>query len=110
MDHRTGNSYELLLATRKLAGKQVLLGDDLEAIQGVSHHALPLFVWNIFIGERKVDVLPHCQIIEQVITLKHHPDIALGQLAPLLALHVMDSLLAKPVFTLPAVIQQRQHI
>ena len=52
----------------------------------------------------------HRQVVEKVVALKDYADVAFGQLAPLLALHVMDSLRPEPVFALPVIIEQREHI
>src|ERR1700756_3251216 len=101
---------ELLLPSRELAGIQVFLGDNLKMVERVGNQALPLLAGNVLVREWQVDVLLHRQIVEQVITLKDHADIALGQLRPLLALHLVDTLLAEPVLAIPAVIEQRENI
>ena len=110
VDDGASHAYQLLLSAGELAGKQIFLGDDLKAVQRVRHQALPLPAGDIFIRERQVDVLAHGEIVEQVIALENHADIALGQFATLLAFHVMDSLLAKPVLAQPLIVEQGKHI
>ena len=71
---------------------------------------LALAARNIFIGERQVNVLLHGEVVEQVVALKDHAHILLGELGALLALHLVHALLAEPVFALPLVIEQGEHI
>ena len=74
------------------------------------HHALPLPVRNVLIREREIDVLAHCEIVQQVITLKHHANVLLRKLSTLFALHFVDRFLAKPIFAIPGVIEQCEDI
>src|SRR5438477_6536120 len=104
MDYCARYSHKLLLPARKLARKQVLLGDNLETVKRVRNHALPLLVRDVFVGEWKINILADREVIEQVIALKHHSDIALGNIGALFALHLMHGLFTKPVFAFPAVI------
>ena len=101
---------QLLLSAGKLAGIKIFLGDDLEMVERFGHHALPLTARNVFVGERQIDVLLHRQVVEQVIALEDHADIALGQFGALLALHRVHGLLAKPVLACPLVVEQGEHI
>src|SRR5437588_620159 len=110
VDHGPRDSDQLLLAAGQLAGKQILLGDNLEAVEGVGHHTLALLVRDVFIREWKIDVFPYGQFIEQVIALKDHPDIALGEFTSLFAFHLVGGLAAKPELALPAVIEQGEDI
>ena len=57
MDDRAGNADQLLLSAGKLAGVEIFLADNLETVERVGHHALPLAARNVFIGKRQVDVL-----------------------------------------------------
>ena len=98
------------MSAGELAGKKIFLRDNLKAIKRVGYHALPLLVRNIFIREGKINVLADSKIVEQVIALKHHPDVALGQIRTLLALHLMNSFFAKPILAIPCIIEQRQDI
>src|SRR6266403_5319389 len=80
VDDCARNSNQLLLSAGKLAGVEVFLGDDLETIENVRYQALALMACNVFVREWQIDVLLHGEIVEQVITLKNHADILLGQL------------------------------
>jgi hypothetical protein len=110
VDDGASHSYQLLLPSGKLAGKQILLGNNLEPVQCVSHQALPLTAGDIFIRQRQVDVLAHSQIVQQVIALKHHADVALGQFPTLFPFHLMDTLLTKPVLALPLIVEQGENV
>src|SRR5579859_157417 len=110
MNNRAGDAHELLLASGKLAGIQILLADDLEAIEGVGDKTLSLLAGNIFIRERQIDIFLHSEIVEQVIALEDHADVAFGHLAALLALHGVDGFVAKPIFALPSIVKQREDI
>src|ERR1700730_11129682 len=78
MNHRARNSHQLLLTARKLARGQVFLGDDLKTVENIRYQALPLAPGNIFVREWQVNVLPHSEVVEQMITLKNDPDVSLG--------------------------------
>ena len=92
---------ELLLPSGELAGIQIFLRHDLEAIESVGDQALPLTARNVFIRKRQVDVFLNGEVVEQVIALEDHSDILLRQFAPLLAFQLVDGLLAEPVFARP---------
>src|SRR5215472_2018606 len=109
MNDRASYTDELLLSSGKLAGKQVFLGHNLKAIERIRHHPLPLLVRNVLIRKRQVDVFAYREVVEKVVALKDHAYVALGEIGALLALHFVDGLLAKPIFALPAIIEQRQH-
>src|ERR1051326_6286526 len=106
----TGNADKLLLASGKLVGIQIFFGDDLKTVQSVSNQSLPLFARDIFVGKGQVDVFLHGKVVEEMIALEDHADVAFGNFAALLALHGMDGFLSKPVFTFPTVIEQGEDI
>src|SRR5438045_607773 len=70
---------ELLLSARQLVRIQVLLADDLEAVEDVGHHALTILAAHVTVRERNLQVLVHRQVVEQVIALKHEADVLLVQ-------------------------------
>ena len=110
MDYSTCDSHQLLLAAGKLAGIQVFLGHDLEAIECVGDQALPLTARNVFIRERQINVFLNREVVEQVIALEDHPDILLRQLAPLLAFQIVNRFFAKPVLACPLVVEKGKHV
>src|SRR5512146_2563628 len=110
MNHRPSNADQLLLSTRKLRGKQILLGYDLKAIKDIGHHALSLFRGQVLVGEGEIDILGNCQIVEQVIALKNHADALPGKIGALPAAEAMDRRATEPVLSTPTVIEKSQHI
>src|SRR5450432_3407840 len=110
MDHRSCNAYQLLLAARELIGKQIFLGDDLEAIENVGDHSLTLLGRQVLVGKGQVDVLGNGEVVEQVVALKDHADAGAGEVGALLAVERVHGGLAKPVFAQPAVVEQRQCV
>jgi hypothetical protein len=78
MDDRPRNPHKLLLPAGELAGKQVFLGHNLEAIKSVGHHALPLGTRNVLIREWKINVFLNRKLVEQVVALEDHTDVAFG--------------------------------
>ena len=110
VDDRPGNADQLLLPAGELIGIQVLLGDDLKMVERFGHHALSLTAWDVLVRQRKIDVFLHRQVVEQVVTLKDHSDIALGQFGAIFALHRVHAFLAKPVFARPLIVKQSEHV
>ncbi len=92
VNDRACDAHQLLLSAGKLVGIEVFLGDDLKVVEGFGDHALPLAARDVFVRQRKVDVLLHSQVVKQVIALEDHADLALGQLGAVLSLHQVDRL------------------
>src|SRR5688572_32877003 len=55
--------HELLLSTRKLIREKILLADNLEPIEDIANHTLPIRSFDVSIGERYVQVLVHRQMV-----------------------------------------------
>src|SRR4051794_36822700 len=110
MNHGAGDSYQLLLSAGELTGEQVFFCHHLKSVECVGNHALPLLVRNVFIRKWQVDVLAHGEVVQQVITLEYHPDLALSQFGTLLALQFVHRLFAEPVLTLPSVVEQGKNV
>ena len=83
-DHRARDADELLLAARELVRIEILLADDLKAVEDVADHALAILAADVAIGERNLEVLVDRQVVEQVIALEHEADVLLVQLRALL--------------------------
>ena len=79
--HGAGNADELLLTAGKLAGKKILLADDLKTIKRVANYRLPIFLAHVAIRKRQLEILKNSLVVEQVITLKHKADVAIAQVA-----------------------------
>ena len=110
VNHGASHANQLLLSAGKLVGIKIFLGDNLEMVQRLCHHALPLSARDVLVRQRQIDVLLHRQVVQQVIALEDHADFALGQLGAVFALHQVDGLLAKPILPRPLIVEQRQHV
>src|SRR5215467_3813632 len=69
-----GDRNQLLLAARELAGIQVLLPNDVEAVQDIRNQGLALGFSDVAIRKRNVQILRNREVIEQVKLLKNKPD------------------------------------
>ena len=78
VNHSARDADQLLLPALELAGIEIFFGNDLELVQCVSHHALPLRFRNVLVGQRQVNVFLNGQVVEQVVALEDHSDVALG--------------------------------
>jgi len=67
--HCARNAHKLLLATGELAGKQILLADNLKPIERVTDDRLPLLSYPIAIESGKLQILKNRWVIEQVCKL-----------------------------------------
>ena len=68
--------------------------------------ACAFFGGQILVRERKVDVLGHGEIVEQVIALEDHADALAGEVGALFAVELVRRRFAEPVLAEPAVIEQ----
>src|SRR5262245_37540584 len=109
-DDGARDAHELLLAARELARIEVLLADDLEAIENVGHGALPLRAADVAIGERHLEVLGHGEVVEEVIALEDEADVPLAHLQPILGLQLVDLLGQEVVLARPRVIVHAEHV
>src|ERR1700691_5241623 len=87
MNDRPRDPDQLLLSAGELAGIEIFLRNYLKAIKRVSDKALPLLARNVFVGEWEIDIFRYRKIVEQMVTLKDHADILLGQLRAFFPLH-----------------------
>src|SRR5690242_15757387 len=100
-NHCARDTDELLLTTGQLRGKQVFLAYHLKAIERVANDRLPVFLADVAIRKRQLEVLEHRLIVEQVITLKNETDVAVAQCralprVELVDRHVVEVILAGP--------------
>src|SRR5581483_5113052 len=109
-DHRARDAHELLLTARELIRIEILLADDLEAVEDVGHHALAIFSADIPIRERNLEVLVHRQVVEQVIALEYEPDVLLVQFRALLRIQPMDRLLHEVVLAGPRAVVHAEDV
>jgi hypothetical protein len=105
LDDGTGDTDQLLLPARKLIGKQIFLGDDVEAIEGVANQAGTLFLRDIFVGEGNFEIFVDGEIVDEVIGLKDETDIVFVQFVALLGVEFVDGLIEEIVFAGPGAIE-----
>src|SRR5262245_53942136 len=110
MNDGASDAHKLLLPARELARKKILFCHNLKAIESVRHHALALSARDVLVREWKIDVLLHGEIVEQVVALKNHADIALSELGAFLAFHVVHGGIAEPIFDGPTVVEERENV
>jgi patatin-related protein len=107
-DHRAGDADQLLLAAGELGGEEVLLADDVEAVERVGHQRLAVGPLDVPVGKRQVEVLGHGQAVEQVVGLEDEADVLLGDLRALLGLHQVDRLAEQLVLAGPGRIEHAE--
>src|SRR5687768_4526881 len=93
------NPDELLLAARELCRKKILLAYHLKAIERVANDRLPVLLAHVAIRERQLEVLEHCLIVEQVITLENKPDVLVAQRSAFLAVEFVDRRIVEVILT-----------
>src|ERR1700722_6338689 len=108
-DHRARHGHKLLLATGKLAGVEVALPDDVEAVERVADQASPLRGLDVAVGEWNVQILVHRQIVNQVVALEHEADILLVQLDAILGLHLVNGVVEEVKLAGPGAIQHAEN-
>ena len=109
-DDRAGDAHQLLLPAGQLIRIQILLSHDLKPIKDVGHHALTIFAADIPVRERNLQVLVHRQVVEQVIALKHEPDMLLVKLGSLLRIQPVDGLVHEVVLARPRAVVHAQDV
>src|SRR5690606_2712781 len=100
--------HELLLTTRELVRVQVLLGHDLEAVEDVRHHRLPLLARHVPVGQRDLEDLRDREMVQQVVLLDHEADVLPDQLVAVFGMEYVDGMAHEPVLALPARVQHAQ--
>src|SRR5262245_50843662 len=105
-DPRVGNDGsrnpdELLLTARELCRKQILFAHHLKTVERVANDRLPVLLAYVAIRERQLEVLEHGLIVEQVITLKHKPDVLIAQRSAFLAVELVDRRIVEVILTGP---------
>src|ERR1700761_5942226 len=104
------NSHQLLLPTRELVREQILLPNNIEPIQRISHQSLPLRLRNVLVRQRQIDIFRYGQIIQQVIALKYHSNSSPRELGPLFAIHRVNSIASEIKLSSPLIVQHGQDI
>ena len=110
VNNGAGYADQLLLTARELRGEEVFLADDAEAIKGVSDQSLTLGAGDVFVGERQVDVLGDGEVVEQVIALKDHADVAAGEVGAALAGEGLDGGAVEGELAGPGVVEHGKDV
>src|SRR5260370_17858213 len=103
--HGAGGAHKLGLAAGKLVREQVLLSNNVEAVQDVGNQADALLMRNIFVGERNLEIFEDGEIVNQVIALKDEADVGLVQLIAFLDVEFVNRLIEKVVFAAPRAVE-----
>src|ERR1700758_4776691 len=109
LDHRAGHSDQLLLSTRELIREQIFFANDVETIQCIANQADALFVRDVPVRQWNLKVFVHGEIVDQVITLKHEPDIGLVQLIALFDAEFVHRLLEEKIFAGPCSVEHSEN-
>ena len=101
---------QLLLSARELVGIEVLLADDLEAVQHVADDAVALALLDVAIGQRNVEVLVDGERIEQVIALENEAEVFLVQLHAIFFVELVDGVLDQVILTGPGAVVHAEQV
>ncbi len=99
-DHGARDADELLLAAGELAGIEILLAHDAEAVERVADQALALGRLDVAVGERQVEVLVDREVVDQVVALEDEADVRSLQRLPVLRLERLDRAVHEDVLAL----------
>src|SRR6266853_195669 len=105
LNHRARDPNKLLLSAGKLVWEQVLLPDNVEAIQNVADQAHALFVRNVFVGQWNFQIFEDSKIVDQVVALENETNIGFVQFVALLDVEFVDRLVEKIIFAIPRAIE-----
>ena len=93
----TGNAYQLLLATTELLREEVLLGNDLKAVEDFCHDAFALLALHASVDEWRFDVFVNGEFVDEVVGLEDKADVLLVQLAALALIEGMYRLIEEVI-------------
>src|SRR5205823_5393833 len=95
---------KLLLTARQLARIEILLADDLKAVEDVGDDRSALVLLDVPVRERHVEVLGDREISEQVVLLKHEADVLLVDGNAVLRAHRVDRVAEAVVLSAPCAV------
>ncbi len=100
----------MLLAARELVGIEVLLADDLKAVENIAYDAVALALFDVAVRERNVEILVHRQRIQQMVALKHEAKILLVNLHPVFLVDLVDGVVQQIVFAGPGAVVHAEQV
>ena len=109
-DERARDGDQLLLSAGELRRVEVLLADDLEAVEHVADQAVALLLLDVAIGERHVEVFVHRQVVQQVIGLEHEADVLLLQVGAVALAQRVNRLAVQEVLAGPRGVVHAQDV
>jgi hypothetical protein len=81
-----------------------------KAIEHVGDDALAFRLAHVAIGERQLDVLVDCQVVEQVIALEDEPDVALLQCGALLGGQRVNRMAHQVILAAPGAVVHAEDV
>jgi len=89
----------------ELIGEQIFLAHDVEPVKGVADQADALFVRHVLVRERHFQIFEDRQIVDQVIALKHKPNVRFVQFVALFDVQLVNRFAQKVKVSGPCAIQ-----
>jgi hypothetical protein len=78
-NHRARHGHQLLQAAGELTWIKMLSTDQAKPVQSIGNETVALGLLDAAVGERDIQILSHCQIVEQMELLKDKADVLLVQ-------------------------------
>src|SRR5690606_19663778 len=101
-----GDTYQLLLSSRKLGGEEILFGHHPKSVQQLGNDAFPLRGAHIPVEQGSFYIFVDGQLIDQVVGLEDIAKLTFMEGVPLLFLHLVDDLAFKCVSALVFLIEE----
>src|SRR5882672_11830577 len=108
-NHGSRHPDELLLASGKLIREEILLADNVEAVEGITNQADAFLVRHVLVRQRHFQVFKYSQIVDQVVALKDEADIRFVQLVAFLDVELVDGFPVEEVIACPRAIQHSEN-
>src|SRR5665213_1614219 len=105
-----GPAAQVLMAAGQLGGVEVFFPDDMKTVEHIADDALALFLGDVAIRERNLQVLVNGEVIEEVVILEDEPDIFLLEFKTPFFVELVDRLVSELIFTAPRGIVQAQDV
>src|SRR5207245_2523816 len=109
VDQCTRHGDELLLAARELPREEIFLRNDSEPVRRVGNERVALTLLDVAVRQRDIEVLRHREVVEQVILLKHEPDVLLVERHAVLGLHLVHQVVQEAVLAGPVAVEHAEH-
>src|SRR6267154_4136162 len=109
-DYRARNAHQLLLATRELTGKEILLADNLKSIERVANYRLPVLLADVPVRKRQFKILKNSLVVEQVVALKDKANIAITKVGAFFGIERVNCDIVEMIFPAPCLIVHAQDV